>query len=114
MDSLPAPRLQLRWRKPTAKEKKRSVLGRDWTCVYELILPLGEGDIRRKAKRDFQALEICRTFVGTTDTNPTFAPFRDGCHARWDSKLLGNLPIYIVAPDGSAIVHAPASEGFSS
>lgn len=101
--NLPAPRLQLRWRKPTTKEKNRkSHLGCDLTCVYELIIPLGEGDIRRRKKKAEMALEIGRTFVGTTCDNPDYSPFRDGAHAQWDGLALGKLPIFVISPDGSA------------
>lgn len=102
-DKLPAPRLQLRWRKPTAKERKRSYLGCDWTCVYELVLPLDEHDIRWTRRRPELVKEMGRTFVGTTRIpDATEAPFRDGAHASWDSKALGGIPIYIIGADGSA------------
>lgn len=100
---LPAPRLQLRYRKPTDDE----MIGRspDWVCVYELILPLREHDIRREREdigdQDFMALEISKTFVGTTRTPCNETPFRDGAHAKWDSEVLGRLPIYAIDPDGT-------------
>lgn len=81
--SLPAPRLQLRWRRPTKRELARQSLGfindQRWTCVYELILPLQEGDIRRKKDSGELTLEICRTFTSTGRSDcPDHAPFRDG------------------------------------
>lgn len=101
--ALPAPRLQLRWRKPTAKEKKRSFCGCDWTCVYEIVLPLDRHDIRWKKRRPELVKELGRTFVGTDRVpDATESPFRDGAHAAWDSKALGGIPIYIIGADGTA------------
>ena len=32
-------------------------------------------------------------------------PYRDGAHARWDSEELGGIPVYVIAPNGTAIRH---------
>lgn len=79
-----------------------------WTCVYELVLPLQDGDIRRKKKKNELALEIGRTFTSTgRSVAPDYLPFRDGAHAQWDSKALHDIPIFIISPDGSAKEHRP-------
>jgi hypothetical protein len=113
-NSLPAPRLQLRW----APSDQRS--GYQWECHYELVLPLGEFDIRRE-QYDAEGNEIGKiselivsmkppSLRGSTGTPCTTGdgeryydtPFRDGAHAMWDAKLLGNPPIFVIAPDGMA------------
>jgi hypothetical protein len=104
---LPAPRLQLRWRKPTKRELARLSAGhmgdKKWTCDYELVLPLGENDMRRKKNRPEMIIRLSRTFMSTgSEGTPTDAPFRDGAHARWDSEALGGLPVYVVDSDGNA------------
>lgn len=112
MSNLPAPRFQLRWRKPTKKELKRGSVGfcnaYPWTCVYELVLPLAEHDCRRTDKKPETVLEISRTF--TSSVNPEApgdsAPFRDGAHANWDSKALGGVPVYVIGGDGTAFLQA--------
>ena len=121
--TLPAPRLQLRWEpsdKPTWS----------WQCHYELVLPLGEHDIRGEVYDDdgrmtgkvselVAALKppTLRGGSGTPCESPDGArfcdtPFRDGCHAQWDAVVLGNLPIYSIAPDGVAFKY-PASRGIA-
>jgi hypothetical protein len=105
--TLPAPRLQLRWRRPTAAELRRSSAGhfgeQKWTCDYELVLPLGEHDCRRTKKKAEMVVRLSRTFMSTGRLgNPDSAPFRDGAHAGWDSKALGGLPVYLIDPDGAA------------
>jgi len=95
-NKLPAPRLELMW---NANEGKR-------TCTYSLVLPLKEGDIRRennkgKDVQDTLKLKIGKTLVEggvSIQDGIVDIPFRDGAHARWDSKTL-NLPIYVVCGD---------------
>ena len=107
-EKLPAPRLQLRWRPPTKKELKRRTAfitgDTPWTCVYELIIPLQNGDIRARNRRLEQSLEISRTFTSTDrpDDKMNYTPFRDGAHAQWDSEALNGLPIFVIEPDGTA------------
>lgn len=91
---LPAPRLQLRW---TQDEWER-------LCHYELVIPLGEHDIRNDAKTGYGVIELGRTRSRGGST-PWEAgqrewrmPYRDGAHARWDSAAFGGLPIYVLAP----------------
>lgn len=119
---LVAPRLQLRWR--PKGDGDDSGFGFDWQCVYELVLPLRDTDIRREVyedgeqvgKRDVLALEISVTNCGRSGEEPCRAPdgslhydspFRDGAHASWDSEALGGLPIFVIAPDGTAIAKPP-------
>lgn len=112
---LPAPRLQLRWAEAAPNER-----GYQWACHYELVLPLGEHDIRRDVYDDdgemtgkvselVAALKPptlrggsgypCEAQDGTRYFDP---PFRDGVHAQWDADVLGKLPVYVIAPDGEA------------
>lgn len=115
IEKLPAPRLQLRWVESTQDSRY------EWECHYELVLPLGEHDIRREVYDDdgeevgkVDELVVAMkpptirgsTAIPCTDqfTGERYAdaPFRDGAHASWDAKLLGNLPAYVIAPDGMA------------
>lgn len=93
MEGLPSPRLELEW-KP---------ISNDWEereCIYSLVIPLREHDIRREDNNKSELkIEIGRTTVkggrypvnnGKVDT-----PFRDGVHAMWDAKIL-NLPVWAV------------------
>jgi hypothetical protein len=108
LDELPKPRLQLRWRKPTADEcKETSRLGRppDWICDYEMVLPLAPSDIRRDDGHQDLVIEIGSTSSRTSADVMTRAPFRDGCHALWDSKALGGLPIFVIGSDGQPRPH---------
>lgn len=111
--TLPAPRLQLRWAPSTDSR-------RQWMCHYELVMPLDKCDIRAEQEgprggkrpklkefvvpmkpptcRDGNAAP-CQTWP---DKKPYYdPPFRDGAHAQWDAALLGDLPIYVIAPDGT-------------
>ena len=97
---LPAPRLQLRW-------EERAVDGFDRICHYEMVLPLREGDMRDDAGTGFVVIELGRTLQDFA--SPDWArhlssrvPFRDGVHSRWDAEALGGIPIYVIAPDGTA------------
>lgn len=117
---LPAPRLQLRWaRNPDASCRF------GWLCHYELVLPLGEHDIRREVYDDDGELsgkveELVVAMKEPTrrdaDCVPCTAmrgeryadsPYRDGAHAKWDATALGNLPVFVIAPDGEAFVEQP-------
>lgn len=98
---LPAPRLQLRW------------LGDDEdysrNCVYELVLPLREHDIRRDAAPSgFLAIPMGNTKV-SGGSRPRIGPdgkidipFRDGSHIKWDMAVL-TLPAFAVLPDGRSM-----------
>lgn len=100
---MPAPRLELRWVDTPKDDRGYSVC-----CVYSLVLALDEHDIRAerddgpdvrefkvelgKTLSDGQAARRYRAAHDEVD-----APFRDGAHANWDTKQLGNLPVYAVA-----------------
>lgn len=116
--TLPAPRLQLRWEPSDLRS------GYQWECHYELVLPLGEYDIRRE-QYDEDGTELeekiselvipmkqpsLRGGSGTPCTAGDGSrycdgPYRDGAHALWDAKLIGNLPVFVIAPDGIAFAH---------
>ena len=110
-NKLPSPRFELKWIKS----------GKDWKkkeCIYSLVLPLGEWDIRRenengKPVRDEKSVELGRTRVsGLDDIKPirdgkVDTPFRDHSHAIWDSKSLGNIPIFAICGD----VYTKVEEG---
>ncbi|WP_176079363.1 hypothetical protein [Paraburkholderia tropica] len=87
-------------------------------------MPLGEFDIRREQYDDegnetgkISELAVpmkqpsLRGSSGTPCTRGDGVrfyddPFRDGAHAKWDSKLIGNLPIFVIAPDGMAFAES--------
>lgn len=115
---LPAPRLQLRWIPATVETRKR---GYNWECHYELVMPLNDYDIRaeqydendelmEEKLKEFAVAMKCPSARQTEGTPCTTmagdryydSPFRDGAHAYWDAKLIGNLPIFVIAPDGMA------------
>jgi hypothetical protein len=119
---MPAPRLELRWidlEKPHVDHYEYTV-----ECVYSLVLPLGEFDIRRERVADdgtelpdapTHSAELGRTRSTGNSTKRYWekedaidTPYRDGAHAHWDAKHLGNLPIYAVAA-GRAMLVAPRS-----
>lgn len=128
---LPAPRLQLRWEKRV--EPGRETFGcAEWLCHYELVLPLQAFDIRREiydddgmltGERDELVLAIKGPTLRTcsdlvipcvdrfTGKHYVDTPYRDGAHAELDAKILGNLPIFVIAPDGTAIAKATSQEG---
>lgn len=112
---LPAPRLQLRWAHSTLRA------GYNWECHYELVIPLGKYDIRaeqqgprggKKPSLKELVIPMKEPSIRGSEVTPCTAhpsgeryydsPFRDGAHAIWDAKLLGNLPIFVIAPDGMA------------
>ena len=120
-DGLGAPRLQLRW--AAAEPNDRHM---QWACHYELVLPLAEHDIRREVYGDdgemtgkvdtlIVALKPpslrgssstpCEDQNGERYCDP---PFRDGSHSKWDAALLGDLPVYVIAPDGESFAWANA------
>lgn len=112
---LPAPRLQLRWDKAEPNER-----GYSWACNYELVMPLGEHDIRREVYDESGEVtsEVDQFIVAMKEpttrgsvATPTVCPdgtrfyddpFRDGSHALWDAQKLGGLPIYVIGLDGMA------------
>ncbi|MDX4957865.1 hypothetical protein [Delftia acidovorans] len=116
---LPAPRLQLRWMLSAADPAHQ------WECHYELVMPLRGGDIRAErigprggklsALKELAIPMKPPTLRGGKSTPCTCpfkgtrfydAPYRDGAHAQWDAAALGNLPLFVIAPDGMAFSHA--------
>ena len=113
MKNLPAPRMQLRW-------EPCSIDGYNWQCHYELVINLGEFDIRRDVYKNGRQLKKklprqlaikmkepqlrqtsgipCTSINGERYAD---APFRDGAHAKWDAEQL-NVPVFVIAPDGKA------------
>lgn len=98
------PRLEFKWVKTGADWRERE-------CIYFLVLPLGEHDMRREDEHgnkihDENYVELGRTSVnGGRATPPVWedgtveTTFRDGAHAQWDSLALGNIPIFAVCGD---------------
>ncbi|MFM0270150.1 hypothetical protein PQQ59_06165 [Paraburkholderia aspalathi] len=121
-NNLPAPRLQLRWAPSTLRHEY------NWECHYELVLPLAKHDIRAEQEgSDGERLPPLKELVvpmkppslRNSEGTPCAAqdggryyddPFRDGSHAWWDSKLLGNPPIFVIAPDGMAFARPDRDE----
>lgn len=94
-DDLPCPRLQLRWED-------------DWKiCHYEMVMKLGEYDIRRERgveegdkKSRFMSVPLgCTKREGGREPlwpdGHIETPWRDGCHIRFDMKQL-RLPGFVV------------------
>lgn len=105
------PHLRLRWEKAERTDC-------DWLCHYELVIPFDEHDIRREVydkDGELIAERFCNVVSMGSPTKLTstkapccyddwYAPFRDGAHAMWDAAKLGNLPVYVIAPDGRAFL----------
>ena len=107
---LPTTRLELRWRAADPNSD-----GYTLKCEYLLILGLDDLDIRGEQYGDDYDL-LFRKRAKVLELGGTHAdgrspldlgaqrirtPFRDGAHIRWDSKRLGNLPMFVVC-DGWA------------
>lgn len=103
------PHLRLRWEKTERADY--------WLCYYELVIPLDKADIRREVYKDGKLIaeRVCNVVSMGSPTKRTStrvpccygdwdAPFRDGAHAMWDAAKLGNLPVYVIAPDGRAFL----------
>ena len=111
-----APRLQMRWVREEGPSEFSFTTENDWLCHYELVLPLREFDIRPEVYVDGEQVDEVSELVipikgptrrGSNGTDPCSwegfdAPYRDGVHAGWDSDVLGDLPIFVIAPDGRA------------
>ena len=102
-NQLPFPRLELRWRKP---RKDEDVSPDAWCCDYVLVLHKRHiGDQRCNGPRGAFAARDVEFVLNTTirgggGSGPILGdivdtPFRDGCHAQWDSEVLG-IPAYAV------------------
>lgn len=124
MQKLPCPRFELRWEQidelavedEFAKELEMRGLPIprwNWQCVYSLILPLAEFDIRRESHDDEMRVQINVTKCqrGDTIAKPIDAdgevetPFRDGMHAKWDSDAIGgNVPVVAICGDVFTVI----------
>jgi len=112
---LPLPRLELRWVK----------IGETWNereCIYEMVMPLQELDVRREDKNGKQVrsvlrIEMGRTKVtgGTENAHPPIrdgkvdAPFRDGAHAQWDADVL-NMTVWATCEESFSRLYPKAPE----
>jgi hypothetical protein len=102
-NKLPAPRLELLWNKQDGIR----------TCTYSLVIPLQKSDLRRenskgKDVRNTYKLKIGKTKVDggvSVQDGIVATPYRDGCHALWDSHAL-KLPIYAVC--GETFTQVPS------
>lgn len=112
---MPCPRLEFRWFKDD-----ESCDWRSRHCVYSLVIPLRELDIRStdvEGNPREMSLEIGRTDVGGGNGDAPIhkgkvdTPFRDHSHAIWDREALGrHLPIVAVCGDVATLVELrPAS-----
>jgi hypothetical protein len=97
----PCPRFEFLWERIEEADF-------NWRCVYSLVIPLGEFDIRRtdaKNNPTEMKLEIgkTRTRIGRgfpVCNGEVETPFRDGVHAQWDCDALGgHIPIVAVCGD---------------
>ncbi len=90
-------------------------------CMYWIVLPLDEYDIRREydEKKPFDEwfIPVGETkSTGGRDEPPIYngevhSPFRDGAHAHFDCKALGvDLPIYAVCGDVATLLEKPAPQ----
>lgn len=117
MKKLPVPRMQLRWE---ASEDPRY----KWQCHYELVILLAKHDVRREVYKNGREMkkklprELAIPMKSPSVRNSSSSyppctsgdgklryadtPFRDGAHAQWDAIQLGDLPIFVIAPDGMA------------
>jgi hypothetical protein len=67
--------------------------GNELEKVSELVVPIKPPSLRGSDATPCTAQDGSRYY----DT-----PYRDGAHALWDAKVLGNPPIFVIAPDGTA------------
>lgn len=104
---MPCPRLELRWERITDDRF-------NWKCVYSLVLPLGEHDIRStdvegNPREKVLEIGVTRSNIGDgyspVRDGKVGTPFRDGAHAAWDCEALGgHLPIVAVCGDVATLV----------
>jgi len=108
---MPCPRLELEWRKTDDNWYKRE-------CIYSLVLPLREYDVRRENEygetvRTEIKVELGRTSVSGGNGNPPILeddtvdmPYRDGAHAFFDQEALGSqIPVVAVCGDVFSVRH---------
>ncbi|QTG12914.1 hypothetical protein G6M86_06515 [Agrobacterium tumefaciens] len=112
--------LQLRWE---AAPDDGRFPGRNWFCHYELVIPLQRWDVRREDNDgvphvDELVIPIKPPTVRGGDREPCRdadgsyyfdLPYRDGAHAYWDAKLLGDPEVLCIAIDGT-VIRKPVDE----
>lgn len=117
-EQIPCPRLELRWEKIEQAETEEFPRF-NWQCVYSMVLPLGEYDIRStdvegNPREKFLEIGITKTSM-SGDRIPVYdgkvdTPYRDGAHAQWDCKALGgSIPIVAICGDVVTIVPYPST-----
>ena len=108
---LPCPRLQFKWIKDGATWSKAK-------CIYSLVLPLDEDDIRAENEDGKRVRDELEIKIGTTEVTrygtpspPIYSdgvvetPYRDGTHARLDNASLGgNLPVIAICGDVFTVI----------
>jgi hypothetical protein len=75
------------------------------------VIPLQEADLRRENSRGKDVRNILKLKMGKTLVDGGVSvrngivesPYRDGCHALWDSKVLG-IPAYAVYGDTFTLI----------
>jgi hypothetical protein len=100
-NKLLAPRLELLWDKQDGER----------TCIYSLVIPLRESDLRRENSKGKDVRNVLKLKMGKTivdggvsvQDGVVESPHRDGCHALWDSKVLG-IPAYAVCGDDFTLI----------
>lgn len=104
MSNLPCPRLELRWSRTDDARY-------EWKCVYALVIPLSEYDIRAENEQSEYFVPINTTKASIGRGSPIYdgkveTPYRDGCHAKWDRAALGlpNLPIVAACGDVFTVI----------
>ncbi|WP_027238251.1 hypothetical protein [Leisingera caerulea] len=104
----PLPRLELRWREATDDERERMDFATH-ACDYGLSLPVDKTDVRSNIWHEDKNEEIgvlteifypFSTTLTSHPGEPGRGPIRDACHATWDAKKLGGLPVFVRTIDG--------------
>lgn len=110
---LPAPRLELRWY-PSEESHYKDDKWYERRCEYLLVLPLKEHDIRREDEDGNKIYKENSILLNETlvrggsgipmNKDSIDLPYRDRAHAKWDSEVLNNLPIYAVCEGKAYLV----------
>ena len=94
---MPLPRLELRWRKATPKERRDHGIEVRLVCEYRMIVPLSSKDPRSISGDKQEAYILSCTYSTATspmDGGSLRRPYRDYMHAALDSAYT-RLPAYI-------------------
>ena len=104
-EDMPLTRLQLTWERTTHPYWK-------WKCWYEMFIPIEKYDIRkdftkkRRMRFGYRTPGAVTYVLGYTKIGTEGPPrmpdmpFRDGCHAAWDSTNTG-MPAFVVHNDNA-------------